>query len=368
MAASIDPGAPVPADAIDPDLIKLKRKKLQIGLITAAGLVFLAIFYVWRLLPDRRFSGEGAKPVDTQVADIVDGKVALDSFVRVPAEPLVGHAIRTRAAKGKIGYRVVPTRGSSDRLWLVVSGDGWDPASPEGYVGRLRKLSDLPLSESVSAFAAEHPRPVFATPAAIRAAFTTGTVATVAGDTATIAPGDKVAFDSTDPKASKITGSFTQRVPDEAAWTKALADANIATTGPGIVDQKMGQIVFTAPIAVADAQTALLAAKLYGATVDPVVRHYETTWAKLSSSKPGALDGGTAAIADDQIDLVGVYIARGVPAGAYALIVGEQPAEYWYVTWILGVLVGIGALFAWALVRAVRREIKPSLPAARASS
>jgi hypothetical protein len=62
-----EPGAPVAKDAIDPDLIKLKRAPSKIGVITAAGIVFLCSVFLWRLNGDRKFGGDGeAKAVTVQ--------------------------------------------------------------------------------------------------------------------------------------------------------------------------------------------------------------------------------------------------------------------------------------------------------------
>ena len=46
---SAEPGAPIPKDAIDPDLVKLRRARPKIGLVTSAGMVFLCAFFLWRL-------------------------------------------------------------------------------------------------------------------------------------------------------------------------------------------------------------------------------------------------------------------------------------------------------------------------------
>jgi len=91
-------GAPIPKDAIDPELIKLSRPRPKVGIITAAGLVFLSVFFVWRLNADRRFGGAADAPTRTTVADVLAGKVATDAYVAFEAEPLVAHAIRTTTA------------------------------------------------------------------------------------------------------------------------------------------------------------------------------------------------------------------------------------------------------------------------------
>ena len=63
---------------------------------------------------------------------------------------------------------------------------------------------------------------------------------------------------------------------------------------------------------------------------------------------------------DAQLDLIGLYVARAIPDGAYALIAGEKPQDYWYVLPVTIVVALIALLFAWALARAIKRDLLPS--------
>lgn len=348
-----DVGAPIAKDAIDPELVKLRRKRTQVGVITSAGLVFLSILFVWRLGPDRRFGGAGSKPEQVSVADVLAGNVGTERFVRIDAEPVVASAIRTTTSKGSLGLRVVPARGTGERLWLVLSGDGWEPPALGGYVGRLRKLADLPLAPSVKEFAADHSRPVFATVAAIRAGFAAGKVATVAGDEVALADRDRVAFDVIDRDAATVVCTFNDKHPSAASWQTALADAGFVVQKP-IIDDVSLRFELAEPNAVAAAVGKLEHAELWAARVDPVTHHRETTW--------GALRGAPATLPDN-VELVGVFVTRAIPDDAYAVITGEHPDDYWYVMYVTVIVGVIGLLFAWALVRAVRRDVlTPRVP------
>src|ERR1041384_5774575 len=105
-----DPGAPIARDQIDPDIVKLARTRPKIGIITAAGVVFLCIVFLVRLNPDRRFAGSASEPAPATVAAVLAGKVDTDKLVRVAAEPLVSQAIRATNSKASLGLRVVPVR------------------------------------------------------------------------------------------------------------------------------------------------------------------------------------------------------------------------------------------------------------------
>lgn len=369
MAETVEPGARIAKDAIDPDLIKLRRKRPKVGVITAAGLVFLSLVFLLRLNGDRKFGGND-KPAKVSVSDVLGGHVGTDRYVALDAEPLMSHAIRATAAKGNLGFRVTPARGTGDRLWLVLPGDGWEQPATGAYVGRLRKLADLPFANAVEAYATEHPRPVFAAAAAARAAFATGKIATVSGDTLDVTDGDQVAFDVSEANASTLIATYTRATEehdslmDTASWVKQLAKIGITPTATGEPDTSLGQVRFEVAMPVAEITSKLEAAKVFAARVEPVTHHYKTTWGTLKTSTAAGFNVGNAVVPDGNVDLIGVYIARSIPGDAYALITGEQPQDYWYVLPISIALAVICLVFAWALVRAIRRDL---LPAIRAS-
>jgi hypothetical protein len=359
-----DLGAPIARDQIDPELVKLARARLRIGVITAAGLVFLCIVFLVRLGPDRRFAGSSSEPAPAAVADVLADKVDTDKLVVIAAEPLVSQAIRATTSKSSLGLRVVPVRGTGDRLWIAVSGDGWEAAALSGYVGRLRKLDDLPFGPVTRSYAAEHPRPVFASAAAVRAGIATATVATVAGDPVTLSDGDAVALDVLEPDAATIVASFNDRLPDTAAWLAALdSKAGITPVNVSAPDTVLGQLRFTVAATPAATTARLEKAALWAARVEPVTRHHETTWGVLRQSSAAGLDVGRSAggpVPDGQIELVGLYVAHRIPGDAYVLVTGEQPDDYWYVMPITIGLAAILLVFAWALVRAIRRDLVPA--------
>jgi len=363
MTAERELGAPIPKGEIDPDLVKLRRTRAKVGIITAAGVLVICVYFLMRLSPDRRFGGEGDKPTAVAVSDVLDHRIAPDSYIELEAEPLMAHAIRSIKAKGDAGLRVVPVRGSSDRLWLVLPGDGWErPTLNSRYVGRLRKLDSMTLGDSVKSYAAETPRPVFATVAAIRGGLASNKIKLVTGEELAVDESQRVAFETVEPATALVVVSFNERLPDNKAWGGALRRAGIeykpATAKDN--DEALGQGRFEVSISTADATKKLEAAELWAARVEPVVRHRTGTWAELKKSGAEGLALGGAVSPDAQVDLVGIFVTSGIPDGAYTLVAGEVPRDYWYVLPITIALAAIGLLFAWALVRAIRRDLLPT--------
>lgn len=355
-----EPGAPIPKDAIDPALVKLSRSRPRIGMVTAAGVMFLCLYFAWKLNPDRRFSGEPEAPTRVTVEQIANGSIGPDRHVVVDAEPLIAHAIRSATQKGNFGMRVVPARGSADKLWLVLSGDGWSEAITAGHVGRLRPLADMPIADSIESFLAANPRPMFAPASAVRSGFVTNKVSTVAGDTVAVRESDRVGFDVLEPALATVICSFGERHPNTAACSQVLADLGITVSGPPQEGREQTRYTITAPDAVATTRTALESAQMWSMIVEPVTKHYETTWGKLKTSGPAGFTVDAVTLPDTQLDLIGLYVVRSIPDGAYALLGGEKPQDYWYVLPVTILVIVIGLLFAWALVRAVKRDLLPT--------
>jgi len=350
-----DPGAPIARDQVDPDLVKLSRRQTQVGVITALGLVVLASVFLVRLSPDRRFAGSGA-PTAVKLDDVAAGRVATEQLVELTAEPLVASAIRVTRAKGSFGLRLAPLRGSHEAVWLVISGDGDEPPAQASYVGRLRKLDDLALASAAHAYADAHPRPVFATQAEVLRGLTRAAVVAVTGETVQVADGDAVELDVVEPGAATLAASFNERLPDIAAWQAELGKAGVAIAVTGKPDTALRQVRFAIAGAVADTTAKLEAAKLLDARVEPVTHHIRTTWGALRDHPRDALGPAAAT----QLDLVGLYVLRGIPDGAYAVVTGEHPEEYWYILPITIALALIVLVFGWAMVRAIRRDLLPA--------
>lgn len=363
MAKPDEEGAPVPADAIDPELVKLERPRSKIGIVTSLGVVILCVVFLLRLGPDRSFAGQG-EPATVTAADVADGKVGVDELVTLEGVPTVSHAIRATKARGDLGQRFVPVRGTGDRVWLALPGDGWDApiVSQHRYTGRVRKLSDSGFGTAVREHASTHPRPVFARVAELRAAFATNTLKTVGGEQLQVRDDDRVAFDLVEPSKTTLVASLTGRVRDTKTWLTSLASAGIPATAVPTkeVDAFLQQARFEVALPPSEVTKKLAAAQLWAARVEPVTVHHATTWRELKTSPHGQLVAAGATIPEGQVDLVGVYAQRDLPEDAYVILTTERPEDYWYVMPITIVLIGLGLLFAWALVRAVRRDLLPA--------
>lgn len=345
-----EPGAPIARDEIDPELVNLRKGGPKIGAITAGGVAILCAYLIMRLLPDVTFSRQGDTPARTTAAAMTDNQ-----FVEVPLQIVRAQAVRLRQTNGGIGLRAAPVAGSSDALWILMTGDGWAPAVPDAaYAGRVRDLDALPLADALRDHVAAHPGPSFATLAAARAAFATGELTTVGGNKVVVAPGDRVEVDMPVADAATIIVTFNKRLPGVSVWVEALTAAGIAMKGaPHDITDDTARI--DAAEGAASIMDKLSKASLY-ARVEPINTTAVTTWGELAKAGAGPVTLDGKPVDDARIDLVRVSAKRHIPGSARILVIGEVPEDYWY---MLPLVIGLGVLGAialWALGRAIKRD------------
>lgn len=372
-APARDPGAPIGKDEIDPDLVSLRRSAPKVGIVTSAAIVLLCVVLMVRLRDDFAFSRSGDSPRTVSVEDVVAGKIADDSYVSVVAPLDRSAAVRARVTEANAGTRVVPVRGSGDRLWVAVPGDAWAPVVPDDVVtGRLRTLASVRFGDVVREHVARNATPRFITGEALRQAKAGGAaVPLIGGGSHTLAPTDEVEISQVDPGAAVVVATFNPRLPDVKSWTDALAAAGVlaADAKPVRATEETARWEVRRADAVASISTAIEGAQLWGARVEPATTRFRSPWTTLAVSDAG-VTSPAGVIPWSSVDVVALWAPRPVPAGARVVLADEKPGAYWY---LLPVYIGLALfaiLFTWALVLAVRRTVRDArkTPAAAPSA
>ncbi len=359
--ANREPGAPIGKDEIDPDLIRLPRGALQIGLIAAAGVLVLCIALLVRLRHDVGYAREDDTPRPVTAADIVAGKVADNSYVTLEAPPDRAGAVRLRLTKGSDGHRVVAVRGTGDRLWLALPGDAMDHAAQrdDRVSGRLRRLADVRYAGPLARALAAYPAPRFITGAELRRARTANatSVTLIDGQPLTLGADADVDLSVVDPNAAIVVAALSEAYPTAAAWADALVTAGVIPAGQAPISATADLVRWEVrrPDAVAAVQAILDQAQLSGARTDASATNLRTRFSALAVTDAG-VTSPAGVIPWSAIDVAAVWAPRPVPAGAWVVLADERPGDYWYMQAIFVGLVLIGALATWALVRAVRRQ------------
>lgn len=349
------PGEPLAPGELDPELVNLRTTRRPVGAIAALAVALLSVYLIVRLLPDLRFARRADAP---RVLDATAGEIATsdDDFVEVRHRVGYGRAQRVRSTTGGLGMRLTPVIGTSGRVWIAQPGSGFGDPVDGKYVGRARALDDVAFGAALRARTASAPVPLYVASATWRATAAGAPLATVDFDAFTPAPGDVVELDTVVPERVRVLATFTERQPDLAAWTAALAGAGLtvdATQAPTSTGRS-AEFVVRAP-SLAAVSTALDKAQLWGALPEAITETRRSTVGELRANTdalgPGAIGGDV---------LLRIWGRAPVPRDAVVVIMGERPGDYWYVLPVVIVLGLIGALFLWAFVRALRRDWLPA--------
>src|SRR5262245_46896385 len=82
--APAEPGAPIPADAVDPELLRLPLPRLRRSPVLAVAVILLCGLVLYRLRGDLQYGLAGSAPVDlgdARAAEIHRGDAGAGRFV-----------------------------------------------------------------------------------------------------------------------------------------------------------------------------------------------------------------------------------------------------------------------------------------------
>lgn len=360
MAGKRDPGAPVGKDEIDPELVSLRGPRAKVGALTALAICVVCVFYLVKLAGDFAFSRGGDHPRDVTIAQIAGGDVGTNELIQVAAPLERSAAVRLRTGQGDPGVRAAPVIGSNDTLWIAVPGDPWEPSIDGRYRGRLHTTSS-PLGSALRDMLAT-PQPRFVTGAELErarlASTTGGALKSVEGDPLTAAADTQVELAVIDPSSARVNVTYIERLKDQKSWTDALAAAGVIAPGTAPIESTQDGATWLVhgDGVVAATEAKLAAAKLWASRVDAVTVRRKASWKDLGATAD-ALAIGDAKLPWSAVDVAALWLPRPLPDGAYVLLVDEKPSDYKLVKPLYIVVAVLGLLFAWALWRAVRRDL-----------
>jgi hypothetical protein len=164
-----------------------------------------------------------------------------------------------------------------------------------------------------------------------------------------------------DPGSARVNVTYIERMKDQKAWTDALAAAGVIAPGtaPSESTPDGATWLVHGDGVVAATEAKLAAAKLWASRVDAVTVRRKASWKDLGATSD-ALAIGDAKLPWSAVDVAALWLPRPLPDGAYVLIVDEKPSDYKLVKPLYIVVAVLGLLFAWALWRAVRRDLLAS--------
>jgi hypothetical protein len=269
--------------------------------------------------------------------------------------------------KQAIGYRVMPVLGTSGRLWIHMTDDARSgPAEYDlVYAGRTRQLDDLAFRGELETFVASLP----AQPRWVDLGTAGATLRDVHGDALTPTPDTPVQVDQRVAGVALVTAYANDNIKDEASARAALTTAGLAPAS-ALANKTDRSWTFEvpAPEGLAAVRATISRANLYAAmasdsVTEKVVRHVGV-WKDVTidpATRQVKLADGTIVPGDAVANLV-AFVPPRVPADAELLLVGERPADFWYVLPLYGVLALVLGLMVWATIRGLRSEGPAALP------
>jgi len=357
-----EPGEPFPDDAVDPELIALRRTSEGVGPVLCVSVLVFCAYMMVSLRADLKFSREPDTPREIDaVADLLADDLQ-DRYVNVRAVPDRGFAAMVATGEAVGGSRAVPVLGSSDAVWLYTDGNPWSAAVAynEFQQGRLRPLDDLPFADGLREFvASQPPSPRYISLAAFQQALQEGssTVVDPAGSVLPITPDTQVVLSEVARGHAELIARATVDRLDEPAWNLALGNAGVLPAGgrPYQSDEFALWYRVPAPEGLAAIKAKLVAQNLFAVDVRPVVEARNVAWSELQVARTGLRIGDHEVLWTD-VSRISLAVPHRIPNDAVILLTHEQPELYWYLLPIY-VLMGLFALlFAWALTRSLRRS------------
>jgi hypothetical protein len=262
--------------------------------------------------------------------------------------------------------------GSSGRLWIHITDDSRaGPAVYDlGYTGRTRRIAELAFPDELRAYLATlPPQPHWVAADALAAAAGGNQLKDVHGDSFTVLADTPIELDERVAGVALVTLYTNDTIKDEAGARAALTAAGFA---PAATTAKATDRSWTfevpAPDGLPGLRAAISKANLYAAmasdsVADEIVRHaghWKDVTVDAAARQVKLADGGSFPLAS--VASLIAYVKPSLPADAELLLVGEKPADFWYLLPLYGLLALVLGLMVWALVRGLRSDGPTALP------
>lgn len=148
--SSLEPGAPIPADATDNELIKLSAPRARSPIIAGASLLLGALL-LWRLAGDLTYALQPAQPVELGevCAAQAAGKLVPGHHVALTGMPDYRNALSFEPRGERSRRYLFRLLGTASPVF-VLSPDAESGEPPRNsFAGRLRRFDDLPYAKNV---------------------------------------------------------------------------------------------------------------------------------------------------------------------------------------------------------------------------
>ena len=393
----LEPGAPIPPDAVDPELLRLPQPRLTRHPGVALAVVLLGGLLCFRLRADLAYSLQSDAPQELgAVRDaLAAGRLVPGSYARIAGMPDYRNALAFDARGARARSTLFRVLGSDSRV-LVVAGEDPGPAPQSRFAGRLRRLDDLSYAETLRGYFQERAAVLRALDLGAVAAAPAGALALAqrdrAGQPLALAPQTELLLQVVFPDDVRVLLS-KDKFPAEADAARDVARLGLPQ-GPGVETRDGFGYVLRLPSGPARQQTIVQIdgrGYLYQARVETYrapVAQLKLGGGALELPGPAALpqparyapgappqdktltevrEAATrlllAPSADGQpyVDAMQVREALRPPADALVLVSGESPGSLRPWLWpLFGLLLAFMGFNLWYLATALGQRQKTS--------
>lgn len=354
-----EPGAPPPTDAGgDDDLATLAPAPRGKSPLVAAAVIALAAVIGWHLRDDVRFAFASRTPAELGEARTLAARGAAledNRYVTVAGQAERRYALYLEPRGVRARQTVFRVLGAPHGLF-VVGNDTQDRVNPtERWSGRLRRFDAMPYAASLRKYyATETEVTRYVDLAALKAALSAGggnvQLRDRMGEPLAVAADQTVVVDVAYPGELKVYES-KDKLPSLADARHELDRLGLS---PSAGEETKDEFVFIVPMP--EARKNEIVGKLSDKELafQPREERYTVTRGELRLDGDTLQLGARAKAPWAQVEAVGVPAPVDVGDGAFVLVEGEAPSQYWWAPLILALLVAFAAFNVWYLVRAIR--------------
>lgn len=149
-AAQAEPGAPIPEDAIDSELLRLPPPRPPRSPMVAVAVVLLGCLLLYRLHVDLLYALQPSTPVE--LGDARAAALRPETFVSVRGMPDHRNTLAFEAKGDRTRSQLFRLLGTRSRVLVVTVDPAARPGLDNRFVGRARAFDSLPYAASIRDF------------------------------------------------------------------------------------------------------------------------------------------------------------------------------------------------------------------------
>ena len=349
-----------PPEELDPELIKLPRKKSAISPLTSLALLVFCAYAFFKLLPNANYALQDSEATlksakELDVSDV--GRVVTTESPLDFSNPWV-----VQKSQSSLGTRWVKLLGSDGQVWAVLSGDVWKDKNPIALLkGRLRNVVELPQYKSLrdGLSSLKQTRVISGEELLKSKSANAASLIDVYGDSIDVSPEQNIEIRFKDPKRMLLRASRTKEYNDEPIWRAALVKQGLLGLEDRPIETRENEWTYEVAIGktFTEINTLLDEAKVFAARAEPMHLVSQALYKDITASG-GELEIRSGEVIEaSSVDAVLVSKATPLHPEAMALIVSDMPSNHKRSLFGIVFVVLAGCFLLWNFFRELKLRL-----------